>query len=219
MSAFLKRLLAGADDVRIGRDDLTRLMEHSRLGFPTIPDATDEQLWHLETIRLYNLGLHRFAEQGSTDSVYLEQVRLIHHSRHEMARRHEADKVLGEIHTADGTVPSPATSPPPIHAKPHSDECLIKELESNLLHLLRKHKPRPRAKQAAMVEAMIGKQEDTIEALRESVYGDQEDRKNERTDDALRNLAGDLTDSARQFNIPLVYEVRCGRIFKTRLSS
>jgi hypothetical protein len=111
MSSFLIGLLTAPDNVRISRSDLGLLTEHlDRLVF----DLTTEQIWHLESIRLYNLGLYHSADQGDTDKFYLREVRLLNQARRHMARRHDTNKVLDKLYA---TVTDPGMlreSPPAI---------------------------------------------------------------------------------------------------------
>jgi hypothetical protein len=107
-SDFLAGLLRSPGNIRISRSDLKILTEHL-LERPVF-DFTDEQHWHLETIRLYNLGMYniadregkdRTAEQKDSDRSYLEAVRSINRGRCDMARRHDTNKFFDRLYATD----------------------------------------------------------------------------------------------------------------------
>jgi hypothetical protein len=95
MSDFLIRLLRNPGDVRISRDELELLTECLCQG---IPGATDAQIWHLETIRLYNLGMYQYADQRAGDRVYLETVRSLNRDRRDMARQHDTNQLFNKLY-------------------------------------------------------------------------------------------------------------------------
>jgi hypothetical protein len=103
MSDFLNRLLASAGDVRISRVDLELLTEHLNQG---IPDATDEQFYHLETIRLYNLGWYRYQDEGCKDRAYLVSVHDLNKGRQKFLRQRETNKVFDKLYATAGQTAS-----------------------------------------------------------------------------------------------------------------